>query len=367
MNEPKTGLMICGHGSRDAGAVAEFARLVDGVRARVDGRWPVAHGYLEFARPIIREGLDALRAQGCERILAVPGLLFAAGHAKNDMPSVLNRYAAEHGVEVRYGRELGITPKLLRVAAERIAAAERSSPHQVSRHETLLLVVGRGSSDPDANANVAKVARLLGETLGMGWAMPAYSGVTFPLTAPALEHAARLGYARVIVFPWFLFTGILVNRIYAAVDEAQAAHPDIEFLKAGYLNDHPLVVETFVERAEELLSGSPAMNCALCKYRERMPGFEHQVGEPQTSHHHHVEGIGTGDAGHDHHHHAHAHGHEHAGHGHHHHHQGHVHGHHHAPYPHADHPLGPRSLKPEPRHGGKGPAASAKTGVDEDS
>ena len=335
MQQPRTGLVICGHGSRDEGAVGEFARLVDGVRARVNGRWPVAYGYLEFARPIIREALDELRAQGCARILAVPGLLFAAGHAKNDMPSVLNRYAAEHGVEVRYGRELGITPKLLKVAAERIEAAEAATNAEygaISRHETMLVVVGRGSSDPDANANVAKVTRMLWEGFGFGWAMPAYSGVTFPLTAPALKHAARLGYRRVIVFPWFLFTGILVNRIYDAVDEAQAAHPDIQFVKAGYLNDHPLVVETFVERAEELLEGSPAMNCGLCKYREQVLGFEHQVGEPQMSHHHHVEGVGTG------HHHHHDHGHDH------HHDHGHHH-HHHAPYPHADHPLGPRTLK----------------------
>ena len=336
--EPRTGLLVCGHGSRDERAVAEFARLVEGIRRRADGRWPVAHGYLEFARPIIREALDDLGAQGCERILAVPGLLFAAGHAKNDMPMVLKRYATEHGIDIHYAKELGITPALLKVAAERIEAAEQAAGHDASRHDTLLLVVGRGASDPDANANVAKLTRLLWEGMGFGYALTAYSGVTFPLVAPALEHAARLGYARIIVFPWFLFTGVLVNRIYDAVDEAARAHPGIEFLKAGYLNDHPLVVDTFIERAEGILAGDAAMNCALCKYREQILGFEHQQGEPQQSHHHHVEGIGSG-------HHHHGHGHEH-GHAHDHHHDHHDHhGHSHAPYPHADHPLGPKTLK----------------------
>ena len=56
--------------------------------------WPVEHGYLEFARPVIRDGLDRLVAAGARRILAVPGMLFAAGHAKNDIPSVLNTYQA---------------------------------------------------------------------------------------------------------------------------------------------------------------------------------------------------------------------------------------------------------------------------------
>ena len=330
---PRTGLVICGHGSRDEQAVAEFARLVDKIRARAEERWPVSYGYLEFARPVIREALDELRGKGCERILAVPGLLFAAGHAKNDMPMVLKRYEAEHGIAVHYARELGITPALLKVARQRIEEAERRADVEVPRHDTLLVVVGRGASDPDANANVAKVTRLLWEGMGFGFALTAYSGVTFPLVAPALKHAARLGYERVIVFPWFLFTGVLVRRIYDAVDEAQAAHPDISFIKAGYLNDHPLVVDTFIERAEGILRNDTAMNCALCKYREQIIGFEHQVGEPQQSHHHHVEGIGTG---HDHH--DHAHGHDH-GHDHAHHH------HHHAPYPHADHPLGPKTLK----------------------
>ncbi len=355
----KTGLMICGHGSRDTRAVAEFARLAERVREAVGNEWPVEHGYLEFARPIIREGLDALREKGCTRILAVPGMLFAAGHAKNDIPSVLNRYAVENGVRIDYARELGIDPKMLKAAADRIEEAERYAGRNVSRHDTLLVVVGRGSSDPDANSNVSKVTRMLLEGFGFGWAETAYSGVTFPLVAPALDKAARLGFRRIIVFPYFLFTGILVERIYEATDRAAERHPEIEFVKAPYLNDHPLVVETFIERAREILHGDTAMNCSLCKYREQILGFEDQVGEPQMSHHHHVEGIGHDHHHHDHHNHHDHHDHHHGatgpghassgmegsghdkvgseGHGHHH--------HHHAPYPHADHPLGPRTLK----------------------
>jgi sirohydrochlorin cobaltochelatase len=183
-----------------------------------------------------------------------------------------------------------------------------------------------------------------------------------------------------------------VRRIYDATDEVAARHPDIEFVKAPYLNDHPLVLETFVERVHEILQGRNLMNCQMCKYREQVLGFEAEVGLPQESHHHHVEGIGTGIAGaagpgaaprpftgeeppasahsaahaageHAHHHdggHRHHHSHDHHGNGghdhrhddgHHHHHAAHghhhhngAHGHHH-PYPHADHPLGPRSLK----------------------
>jgi sirohydrochlorin cobaltochelatase len=201
--------------------------------------------------------------------------------------------------------------------------------------ETMLVVVGRGASDPDANSNVAKVMRMLWEGFGFGWAMVAYSGVTFPLVAPALEHAAKLGYRRVIVFPYFLFTGVLVKRIYDHTDRVAAAHPRIEFVKAPYLNDHPLVLDAFAERVEEIRVGENKMNCKLCKYRDQILGFEAQVGLAQASHHHHVEGIGVGAAGDN----GHDHGHDHGDDRHHH---DHDHGHH--PYPHAEHPLGPKTL-----------------------
>src|SRR5690606_4085700 len=222
----------------------------------------------------------------------------------------------------------------------------------------------------------------------------AYSGVTFPLVGPALDHAARLGYRRIIVFPYFLFTGVLVKRIYDAADEAQGRYPDIEIIKAPYLNDHPLVIDTFLDRLREMLVGENLMNCSLCKYREQVLGFEAEVGLAQESHHHHVEGIGGGlencpcngdcdsscrdeafckahglpwtplhshDHGHPHHHHEHGHAlinsqalplvsfgaapiHHHHGHSH-----GHDHDdHHHHPYPHADHPLGPVTLPKVP-------------------
>jgi sirohydrochlorin cobaltochelatase len=338
----KLGVMLCGHGSRDEDAVTEFAVLAQHLKKRLP-QYPVEFGYLEFATPIIRTGLDALKSEGVNRVLAVPGMLFAAGHAKNDIPSVLNTYAAQNNLKIEYGKELGIDPKMMRAAGDRIQETLDKAGKHIPIHETLLLVVGRGASDPDANSNVSKVTRILWEGFGFGWAETAYSGVTFPLVAPALEHATRLGFKRIIVFPYFLFTGILVQRIYDATDEVAALHPEIEFVKAGYLNDHPQVIETFVERIEQILGGDIAMNCQMCKYRTHVLGFEAEVGAAQESHHHHVEGLAAKegpfkletvphshdhDYGHDHHH-SHEHGHTHT----------------HAPYPHADHPLGPRTLK----------------------
>ena len=330
--------MVCGHGSRDTGAVEEFQAVAQGLKERLP-QYETDWGFLEFATPVIRTGLDALRAKGIRKVLAVPGMLFAAGHAKNDIPSVLNAYQTQNPeLEISYARELGIDLKLIRAAGERVEDALQKAGDGVSREDTLLVVVGRGASDPDANSNVAKVTRMLWEGLGLGWAETAYSGVTFPLVEPGLEHATRLGYKRIVVFPYFLFTGILVQRIYHYTDIVAATHPEIEFIKASYLNDHPLVLDTFAERVEEIRNGENNMNCQLCKYREQFLGFENEVGLRQESHHHHVEGVGTGtdessDAVEDAHSHVHEHSHDH----------NHNHGHH--PYPHADHPLGPVTLE----------------------
>ena len=360
----KYGVMICGHGSRSQSAVDEFAAMAVKMKTYFPD-WPVEYGYLEFANPVIRVGLDKLREQGVTHVLAVPGMLFAAGHAKNDIPSVLNAYAEETGISIQYGRELAVSLDMIAAAGDRVQQAltkadAASGPVPLS--ETCLVVIGRGASDPDANSNISKIARMLWEGMGFGWCEVGYSGVTFPLVEPCLSHVVKLGYKRVVVFPYFLFSGILINRIYGFTDQVAADNPDIAFVKAGYLNDHPKVLATFAERVMEIIEGSNLMNCALCKYRTAALGFEEEVGLPQESHHHHVEGAGatapgsniedcalcndfctgacrlTDSADHGH---AHAHGH---GHGHTHDHT-HEHGHSHHPYPHAQHPHGPESVR----------------------
>jgi sirohydrochlorin cobaltochelatase len=300
-----TAVMLCGHGSRDPEAIEEFERAAAGLRPRL-AAYDFATGYLEFARPTIRDGLAALAARGARRIYAVPGMLFAASHVKNDLPWEMNSFAAANpGIEVRLARDLAIDAKLLAAAAARIAAVVPDR-----RDETLLVVVGRGTNDPDANSNISKVARMLWEGMGFGWAEAAFSGVAHPRVAAALSRSAGLGLRRVVVFPYFLFTGILVKRIHAETDAVAAEFPAIDFVKAGYLGDHGLVLDTLADRVDELVHGNPVMNCQLCKYRAQIVGYETEIGTPQEGHHHHVRGIGVD--GHDHHHdHPHPHPHSH--------------------------------------------------------
>ncbi|MGH7036684.1 MAG: CbiX/SirB N-terminal domain-containing protein, partial [Stellaceae bacterium] len=93
MNE--RAVLICGHGSRDPEAIREFELLAAALRPRLTD-FAFATGYLEFARPTIRDALAGLAAQGAHHILAIPGMLFAASHVKNDLPWEVNSFAAEN-------------------------------------------------------------------------------------------------------------------------------------------------------------------------------------------------------------------------------------------------------------------------------
>ncbi len=284
-----TGILICGHGSRNPIAIKEFELLIEKLKHNMPGI-PVSYGFLEFNRPIIREALDNLRSQGVERVVALPAMLFAAAHAKNDIPSLLNSYSAKTGLLIEYGRELGINTLMIGAAGERVRETIKKNL-DFPCSETLLVVVGRGSSDPDANSNVSKITRMLVEGFGFGWGETVFSGVTFPLVEPGLRYCLKLGFKRIIVFPYFLFNGLLINRVRKYIDKIEKENDEVEFLTANYLSDHPLVVKTFLERINEVLNGDNAMNCSLCKYRSALLGFESEVGHIQASHHHHVEGC----------------------------------------------------------------------------
>ncbi len=338
----RIGILICGHGSRNRLAVDEFAELVKDLESRLPEN-PVEYGYLEFAQPTLTKALERLEKRAANRILAIPAMLFAAGHTKNDIPSVLNNYSSKKSLTIDFGRELGIDRQMIAAAGARIKETLNNSSDLLPS-ETLLVVVGRGSSDPDANSNVAKLTRMLVEAFGFGWGETLYSGVTFPLVEPGLSHLVKLGFKRIVILPYFLFSGVLVSRIRQHALRVAQRNPQIEFLFSSHLGNHPLVVNTFLDRIREVVHGNVSMNCALCIYRDQILGFEADVGLVQESHHHHVEGLTescnlcekecTGACepngaliplkSKDH---------------------SHSHSHNHHEYPHSDHPLGPKTLR----------------------
>jgi precorrin-8X/cobalt-precorrin-8 methylmutase len=285
------GVVLVGHGSRDPDGLRQFEALASVMREQ-EGARTITHGYLEFASPTIDEAVRANIARGAKEIVMVPGVLLAATHAKNDIPAEFLAIAREYpDVTFHYAGVVGIHPQILQLCRERLIEAESQSPNVVRRDETCLVVVGRGTTDPDANSDVNKLARMLEEGLGFGGSFVCYSGTAKPLVGEGLRLAAKLGFRRVIVFPYFLFDGVLVKRVNAVADGLAERHPELEVLKAAHLGVHPLIAEVFLARAQEAREGRSHMNCSLCKYRIQIVGFEEQVGEPQAGHHGRVRGL----------------------------------------------------------------------------
>ena len=338
-----SGIIICGHGSRAKIAEEEFSLLASGLRSRYPGLH-IEYGFLEYSAPNIHMALDRLIEKGVKNIYAVPGMLFRATHAQNDIPSVLTTYMDRHpGLTIKYGQELGLHEEMIEAFQCRILEAldRDSRPSAGELYDTMLVVVGRGTSVAAANAEASKLTRIVAENLGFGWCETVYSGVTFPSVGRGLEMAVKLGFKKIVVAPYFLFSGRLIGRINAYIEKVAAEHPDIEFHTADYLRDQSHVINTFIARIEETING-PENNADLMQdFRDRLAAGE------VTVHHHHAEFQPEtevhSDHGHSHshdhnhdaeHEHEHGHGHDHD----------HAHGHHHEPYRHIAHPHGPRTM-----------------------
>ena len=291
-----TALLIVGHGTRDADGAQDFRAFVQRVARRapqaveaVDG------GFIELSAPPVGEAVTRLLEAGHRRVAAVPLVLVAAGHAKGDIPGSLTRERQRHpGLSFAYGRPLGVHPTILSLLEARL---DTVLPRE-ERADAAVLLVGRGSTDPDANAEVYRAARLLWEGRGLGMVETAFVSLAHPSVEEGLERCRRLGAKRIVVLPYFLFRGVLPDRI-----AEQAAGYDV----APVIGDCDELADLVLERHAEAVAGDIRMNCDTCVYRIAMPGFEHKVGASQAPHHHPDE-DGHED-GHNHHHtHAHSHG-----------------------------------------------------------
>ena len=260
-------LLLIGHGTSDPDGRDALLGFAEALRTRSGGR-QVKPCFLEMCGPSIEEAAEQSVQEGADEIVAVPLLLLAARHNKFDIQNVLDRLKARHtGLRVHYGRPLGIAPELLDIGRDRIQEAEERSTRSIPRADTVVLIVGRGSSDPDANSDVYKMARLLYEGSGFLSIETCYIGITHPRLEEGVRRALLLGPARVIVLPWLIFTGALLKKTHAIVVRAQARHAEVDFCTAGEIGSDDRLIDLVLRREEEAVRGEVRMNCEMCKFR----------------------------------------------------------------------------------------------------
>jgi sirohydrochlorin cobaltochelatase len=305
-------LLLAGHGSADPAGAAAFATLGERVATLLaDRNIDVAGGFIELSDPPLSAAVDALVARGHRHVVAVPVVLAAAGHAKGDIPAALAAQRARHpGLSFAYGRPLGPHPVLLSLLAERISAALRhhhpyapGTTGTESPQDLAVLLVGRGSTDPDANAETCKITRLLWETHQTGQqrfalAETAFVSLARPGVAEGMERCRSLGARRIVVARYFLFPGVLPDRVCAQASAYGAARDEVDVRCADVLGSCDEIAGLIAQRYGEALVGDIRMNCDMCVYRAALPGFEHRVGAPQRPHYHPTEAPDVASATH---------------------------------------------------------------------
>lgn len=284
-------LLLIAHGTRNPAGATEMQQLVEHLRQRLEP--PVGAAWLEdFAEPDALTAAGELIASGATHMVTLPFLVLGAGHAKTDVPAVVHDVAAAFPqVTVTHGRVLGLHPRLFELARARVAAARAraggSEPGGGELHgsgdrsDEVLLVTGAGSSDPDANGDLSKAARVLGEQTGHRWTETAYAGVTWPRADEVFARLHRAGVRRVVRFSWSLLAGVLEQRIDRWASEASDQY-GTEIVDSGRFGPDPLIADAVVDRYHEAIHGDARMNCDLCAYRLPLPGLESRAGAPSA-------------------------------------------------------------------------------------
>lgn len=294
LNRP---LLLVGHGSRDADGRQGLLDFAAAYQA-LDRSRPVIPCFLELTEPSIQQGVDQCVEMGYSELSVLPILLFAARHNKFDVTNELDRARQRHPqVKFHYGRHFGITPGLLQLWHSRLTALDQPqwNPQGVGRSDTVLLFVGRGSSDPDANGDVYKLARMLWEGSEYQTVEICFIGITHPRLEEGFRRARLYHPQRIIVLPYFLFTGALVKKIFHITAQQQAQHPELSMHCLPEMGLHPELFRILREREIETQLGQVQMNCEMCKFRlavsqSNSPDHSHSHGHSHEHNHGHDQG-----------------------------------------------------------------------------
>lgn len=261
----KTVILLIGHGSRNPAGNDEFLRFAERLAKKLPEETMVSC-FVELADVLIPAGIDRAVELGADKIIAVPVILLAAGHVKVEIPEILDAGRKRHPqVEIVYTRNIGVCDATVQMVRDRVAEAVADNPP--APETTGVLVLGRGSSDPDANGDLAKIARMVREQGPYDLVDFAFVGITTPDLPGGVQRLMRLGAKTVVVAPYFMFTGVLMERIHKMVDGFRTEHADTRFVVSKYFEFHERFIEVIAERIRQGREGEMMMACDTCVYR----------------------------------------------------------------------------------------------------
>ncbi|EMA00613.1 Sirohydrochlorin ferrochelatase [Haloarcula vallismortis] len=269
-------VLLVGHGSRREKSNEQVRDLA----VELEGRLgiPVDAAFLELAEPAIDEAIAGL-AGAVSQVSVVHLSLFAASHVKNDVPLAVEQAREAHPeLTINNGAHLGVHPALLDLLDDRAATVEAELGVDREADEVAAVICARGSSDPDANADVHKLARLLYEGREFDRVEASFIGVTEPLLDDTLHDIAKTRPDAVVVIPYMLGDGVLTGRIKDGAREFDEEYPYVDAAPGEPLGTDTRLLDVLGDRWQEARTGSVEMSCDTCKYKVELDGYEEDQG-----------------------------------------------------------------------------------------
>ena len=241
----KTGVMLVGHGTRDETGTQQFFELGERL-AEAMGEMPVVACLLEFQEPTIPQAWDQLVQRGVQHIHVAPLLLFAAGHAKRDIPDLIAQ-CQTLSITCDQSGPLSRHASIIELISQRISktCGDRNP------ETTALVMVGRGSYDPCAQADMRVLTAVVAARNRFAHVATAFYAMAQPKLPDVLDRGAGLdGIETVVVQPHLLFEGRLYQAIKKQVAEAAERSKAVNFLTGDYLGPEPQVAQAIIGRLE---------------------------------------------------------------------------------------------------------------------
>jgi len=264
----KETILLVGHGSRDPQGNTEIEQFAQQWRKQ-HPTWRIEVCFIEFAEITLDAGFD-IAANNSATVLVIPLILNAAGHVKMDIPSHLATARKRHPqVEFRYGKHFGVSMEMLTIMQNSLKNVMQTLAMPDPKN-TGVIILGRGSSDKTANAEVAKLARWLEEDNAHELVNIAFTGITYPRLETVVQRQIKLGMMQIAILPYYLFTGTLINRIKIQQQLLQVQYPQIRFSLGTYIGFETEIYALLNSQVAALTNpntNNTMLECDGCEYR----------------------------------------------------------------------------------------------------
>ncbi|WP_342513641.1 CbiX/SirB N-terminal domain-containing protein [Sporosarcina sp. FSL K6-1522] len=272
----KKAVLFVGHGSRLEAGNEEVRQFIEQTKEQIDPSLLVETCFLEFASPNIEDGIQLCIEKGADEVHVIPIILLHAGHSKLHIPAEIEEAKGLFpDIRFTYGQTIGIHDEVLDILKTRLA--EVGFDVNQKHEETAILFIGRGSSDVDAKADFYTIREKLWEQVNVPILECAFIGVTTPTVQEGMERCIELGAKKIIMLPYFLFTGILMERMNRMAEQFKVDYPQTSIDIAGYFGYHPKLRTVLLERMNQALDGTSTGMQDLENFRRYVEkyGYEH--------------------------------------------------------------------------------------------